>query len=197
MSDSSLALKEYGDDLEKIRDDFGSFSGTRGGTKGPGTRPRLDLRPDEERAKPCAPEYWSPLHNIICSLKAVGTPNVKIAEMLDITPGYVSVITNDPRGIAAIKEFHGQALEKTTDVPKRLQELSIEAVEVVAEQLDSNDENVAQRAAFGILDRAGYGKIEKKFVASAHISEEAAALIRGAMDESETIEADYSLVEED
>ena len=85
------------------------------------------------------------------------------------------------------------------DVFERIRLYANEALTVVVDQM--RDEmmypNVRQRAAFSVLDRGGYGKIEKRLVAHAEVSEKAADMLSEALTEArrigEAIEADYTI----
>ena len=151
--------------------------------------------------KSWSPKALSVRHRIVLALHASGLRGCEIANITGYTQGRVSVIINDPRAMEIIRELGGRVADLTNDVRQRMKLLSHEAVYRISAQLDSTDQNVAQRAAFGILDRAGYGKIEQKMVVRAELeSDDELAIVEALQDAGASdhiMDADYSVVEED
>lgn len=146
------------------------------------------------------PEVFGQRHKLAVLMHASGMRNKEVAEALGYTQSRVSVILNDPRA-RAVLETHAQELaDSLQDVRLRLKYYANEALdEIIDEVRHAEDARVRQRAAFGILDRAGYSKIEKKFVASAQVDADAARVMADALHESKEEEGDsptYSIPEE-
>lgn len=146
------------------------------------------------------PNEISQRHKLVWMLHATGKRNKEIAELLNYTEARVSVIVNDPRREQFLPEFSSAVAEQIQDVRQKLRLHAPEAVdEVVDEMRHSTDANVRQRAAFGILDRAGYGKIDKRVVAHTEVTEEAARELTAGirdLEELDAIEADYTIEED-
>lgn len=102
-------------------------------------------------------ETWNPRHKLVVAMHCSGKKNTEIAELLGLHPGTVSQILNDPRAIYETEELAKRLTDLTIDTGVRLKLLSNEALdEVVEEMRTARDVKVRQKAAFGILDRAGY-----------------------------------------
>lgn len=147
------------------------------------------------------PDVFSHRHKLAVLLKATGLTNKEIAEALNYTEARVSVILNDPRAPAVMHEHAKEVADSLEDVRQRLKFYASEALtEVVEEMRYCDDPRVRQRAAFGILDRAGYSKIEKRFVATTQVDKEGTKEIADALRESaeadDAIEVEYSIPEE-
>ena len=149
-------------------------------------------------------KYWhpkklNPKHLVILQAHAAGLKNREICDVMGMSESRVSSIIHDPRAPRYIEQFCSNTADGMRDVIERIRLYSNEALTLVMDQLrdDSEDPNLRQRAAFSILDRAGYSKIEKKLVAHAEVSEKAAGLLAGALGEArrigEAIEADYTI----
>ena len=149
-------------------------------------------------------EYWqpkklNPRHLVILQAHAAGLKNVDICKVLHMSESRVSTIINDPRAPRYIEQFCSNTADGMRDVFERIRLYSNEALTLVMDQLrdEGEDPNLRQRAAFSILDRAGYSKIEKKLVAHATVSEKAADALAGALLEAkrigEAMEADYTV----
>ena len=67
------------------------------------------------------------------------------------------------------QESYARLKKGSLDVPAFLQELSIEAVMVVAADLTSDDPDRRSKAAKDVLDRAGHGKTQKIAVGHMHV----------------------------
>lgn len=114
-------------------------------------------------------DEWTPRHDLVALLKAIGHRNYEIAEKLDYDPAYVSRILADPRAKLRISELATQVADNAIDVGAKLKLLANEAVDVAANAMRMDVEAhgaTVVKAAFGILDRAGYSKIEKSIQAN-------------------------------
>jgi transcriptional regulator len=142
-----------------------------------------------------APDVFDSRHIQVAKLCAAGMKNSEIAEMMGYTEARVSVIRNDPRAQEIIRETRRHITDKIDDVALRLEQLSGEALDKVVDIMRySADENAAQRSAFSILYRAGYGKIDKRIEAHGAISPEAAEKLFLASESARNIvDADYTI----
>ncbi|NIN68887.1 MAG: hypothetical protein GTO63_30210 [Anaerolineae bacterium] len=113
------------------------------------------------------PERWSNRHDLVVLLKATGHRNNEIAEKLDYSQAYVSLILGDPRAKQKLEEYTQRLADNAIDVRAKLDLLSAEAIETAAHWMRERKDQLAPvslRSAFGILDRAGYSKVEKHLV---------------------------------
>lgn len=161
-----------------------------------------ELFSEEERLggalKPYAPQKFSQRHRLVCSLHATGMTNREIAEALRYDESRVSVILNDPRAERYIQEAARAVESSITDVQMRLKLLAHEAVDELEHELRAvPDVKVRQRAAFGVLDRAGYGKMETQVRVSGELPDKAVKELSDALGENEVIEAEYEFEEPD
>lgn len=145
--------------------------------------------------KPYHPIELNSKHILVAKLNAAGLTNKEIAAITRYTPEHVSHTINDPRVQEIIAETRYAMTDRVDDVALRLQALASEALDKVVEQMrGSEDENIIQRSAFSILDRAGFGKVEKRIEATAHISVDAAEkLLLASQDARHIVDADYTI----
>lgn len=133
-----------------------------------GLRPGPDLLPELAHLKdrPWQPDSWSPRHRMVVALYATGAfTNKQISEITGISYNRISIIINDPRAQFELREFAARAAEHVADVHSMIRFAAVEAFqEIMDEMRNSKNENVRQRAAFGILDRAGYTPVQKHLV---------------------------------
>lgn len=128
-----------------------------------------------EREKASVPVKWTPRHDIVISLHLAGLKNWEIAGQVGFSEAKVSAIINDPRAAIVKDRIGSQAFEQSVEVQDRIFGYAHEALdEVVEEMRMSTDEKVRQKAAFSILDRAGYSKIERRADLIAPVSEDLA-----------------------
>lgn len=144
------------------------------------------------------PNKFSQRHKLVCTLHAAGLRNVEIAEVLDYSEERVSMILNDPRAEKHIQQAAKAVQSSVADVGLRLKLLASEAVDELEYELRAvTDVKVRQRAAFGVLDRAGYGRMETQVRVSGELSDQAVEELSDALREENVIEADYDFVEPD
>lgn len=157
-----------------------------------------DLLPALSPQKNYQPEKWTARHRKCVALEMAGLKNKEIAEIMGWSESKVSVTLNDDRAAVDRNELAGDIQEKVQDVHLRLQMISNEALdEVIDEMRHSSDENVRQRAAFSILDRAGYGKVNKHVVARSPVSDEVVDRLEETLEEIEELEegVDYEVLD--
>lgn len=156
--------------------------------------PELAQELVEFQEKPWQPARFKERHRLVCKLQAVGLKNNEIADITGYTESRVSIILNDPRAPAIINEMAGIVAGNLDDVALKLKLLANEALDTVTDLMrDGEKEEIRQRSAFSILDRAGYSKIEKKLQITAAISNEAAELLVQAASDGNVIDADYTI----
>ena len=83
--------------------------------------------------------------------------------MFNFTQGQITRIINSPMYKLELKRLEEAAEDIAVDVKRDLEHLSRRATEILAEQMHQKamDEKIRQNAAFGVLDRAGYGKKDR------------------------------------
>lgn len=98
------------------------------------------------------------------AMVAGGLTPGQLAAAYGFTPGQVTRIINSPMFICELDRLEGRAEEIAVEIREDIKKLAERAVEVLDDQLHKQGiaENVKQRAAFDVLDRAGYGAREKK-----------------------------------
>ena len=105
---------------------------------------------------------WTARHRNAVALELAGYKNHEIAEILRWKPAKVSVTLNDDRAAIDRLEMAGRISDKLEDVHLKLNLLSHEAVQGVADLMrDSGNDGIKLKACFGILDRAGYSTLHR------------------------------------
>jgi hypothetical protein len=97
---------------------------------------------------------------------AAGARPGEIAESFGYSAGQISVISGSPLFKAEVARIESQAEAESVSIRQDLQLMSVRAIEVLDEALETPVEGWQDRAkkidaAFGVLDRAGYGKKEQ------------------------------------
>ncbi len=122
----------------------------------------LDLAPDESPTRPWEPDRWSPRHALAARLKGAGLKNNEIALAMGWTENKVAITVNDARAVPFIQEAAQNLADGVLDLNLRLKAHSEEALNTIVDQMrNAEREVIRQKAAFGILDRAGYTPIQK------------------------------------
>lgn len=161
---------------------------------------RPDLLPTVAPQKSYQPEKWTARHRMIAKLSAVGFKNNEIAKMMDMTPGRVSVILSDQRAAIDIEEAVTAVSDNIIDLHDRMKAYAYEALdEIIWEVRECTDVKVRQRAAFGILDRAGYTPVQKHMEVAPELPADVATRVEKAIAEveDETVEAEYEFIEDE
>lgn len=111
---------------------------------------------------PTIKSLWPHHRSMARAMVAAGLTPTQLAEAYGFTPGQITRIINSPVFRVELARLEGEADEVATDVRKDLKLLAERAVEVLDDQLNKQgvDVKVQQQAAFGVLDRSGYGKNE-------------------------------------
>lgn len=162
--------------------------------------PRPDLLPAVAPQRSYQPEKWTAKHRMMARLSAVGYKNREIAKMLDLSESHVSVILSDPRAQIDIADAVENVSDNIIDLHTRMKAHAVEALdEIVDEVRHSKDEKVRQRAAFGILDRAGYTPIQKHMEVKPELPPNVADRVETAIREvsDEVHDAEYEYIHED
>lgn len=143
-----------------------------------------DLLPTLQKQKSWQADKWTARHRKVVALEMSGLKSQEIAQIMGYSEAKVSIILNDDRADIDRRELAGKIADRVQDTHLRLQLLANEALdEIVDEMRSSADENVRQRAAFSILDRGGYSKINKTIVARQPLDEEVVDRLEEAMSE--------------
>lgn len=141
-------------------------------------------------------DAWLPRHNLVCQLHAIGMKNTEISEITGYTQSKVSIIINDPRAKIVIQQALENMAGNIADLHTRLKVHAVEALDEIVEELRlSKDERIRQKAAFGLLDRAGYTPVNKQLIISGQITESIADRMEKAMDKMDAIDAEYEIIE--
>jgi hypothetical protein len=149
-------------------------------------------------------KYWEnlrlkPQHIQMLVMKGAGYKNNEIARAMDITEARVSVIVNHPDAQSVMALLVSFQAEELLDVKTRIQAHSGEALNVALEQMrNASEPAVRLKAAFGLLDRAGYGAVQR--TENKHVVEIPATAARGiaaALKEAQEIEeVEFEIVTE-
>jgi hypothetical protein len=155
--------------------------------------------PRSRDLKAWEPDKLNPRHLQVINLKAAGVSNKKIAEMLAISEPNVSVIVNHPDSQYILARIIAYAAENVVDVEARIRATAPLAHEKLVEILTTSPkQELVAKVAFGFLDRAGYGAVQKaeiKQTVSISVPKEEANLIRDAIREASQIQdADYVIL---
>lgn len=96
--------------------------------------------PEEARGPSWELKKLKPLHKQVASLVAQGAKNTEIAQMLGITPQYVSMLLSQP----LVKQYLGEMCDA---VGVRMEALFEQSVEVIAETMRTGSEGGKLKAA--------------------------------------------------
>lgn len=104
-----------------------------------------------------------PWHRAMARMVAAGGRPGEIAESFGYSPCQISIIIGSPLFQAEVARLEAQADASAVNVRQDLQLMSGRAIEVLDEALETPVKDWQDRAkridaAFGVLDRAGYGK---------------------------------------
>lgn len=149
-------------------------------------------------------KYWEnlklkPQHIQILIMKAAGYNNRMIAKQMGLTESRVSILVNHPDSLTILSRLVSFQAENLLDIKARIQAHAGEALDT-ALYLMRNSENQAVRAkaAFSLLDRAGYGAVQK--VEATHRlempAEQARDLTKVLAEAREVEDADWEIEEE-
>jgi hypothetical protein len=107
-------------------------------------------------------------HRELGRLKFQGLSTKEIAERVELAPGTVSSLLNQPLMQGYINGLQDRADDQVIDVRKKLAELIIPAIDIQAGMLDPTknaliNPSVQLAASKDVLDRTGYKPPEKSF----------------------------------
>ena len=123
-----------------------------------------DGKVTREGKSPHVEATW-PHHRFMTRLVVEGHRPNEICALTGFSPGHVSRILGSPTFQAELLRLESQADEGAVNVHEEIRMLAARAIEVLDQNLHAvpqsdNDKNLQQRAAFDLLDRAGFGKKE-------------------------------------
>lgn len=124
----------------------------------------IDLLPHVEKneERPWLSEKWTGRHTLVVLMHISGSTHREIEAATGYSYGRVSQIINDERAQIIVAQNLHRMQEAAADVTIRMKLLAHEALdEIVDEMRTSPNSKVRQKAAFGILDRAGYSPVRK------------------------------------
>lgn len=150
-------------------------------------------------------KYWEnlrlkPIHMQMLLMKAAGYTNNKIAETIHYDPSRVSVVVNHPDAQYLLSHLVSYQAERLLDVNARIQAHAGEALDTALMLMRTGKEEVRERVSFKLLDRAGYGAVQKTEVShrvemAVAQADNLSAAVREAMKVEEMVEADWEVLE--
>lgn len=148
-------------------------------------------------------KYWEnlrlkPQHIQMIVMKAAGYKNNVIAERFGMTQARVSVILNHPDAVSVLSRLVSFQAENLLDIKARIQAHAGEALDTVLTAMRTAQEpQVKAKIGFSLLDRAGYGAVQKsETVHRLELPQAEAADLTAALRESQEIEdADYVVLD--
>lgn len=116
-----------------------------------------------EGKSPTIQSLWPHHRSMARALVAAGLTPSQLADAYGFSKGQITRIINSPMFKLEMSRIEEKAEEIACDIREDIKKLAVRAVEVLDDQLNKVGipENVKQRAAFDVLDRAGYGAKEK------------------------------------
>jgi predicted transcriptional regulator len=125
-------------------------------------------------------------HMLMIAMSMRGMSNKQIAAALQIAESRVSSILTSPAARRVLAKVEDRL---PVTLAERFQTVARDAFEVIYDQMNDDEaSNLDRRAcAFGILDRAGYSKVEKKLIQHAAVTDETAEKLAGVVAESREI----------
>ena len=141
--------------------------------------------------------YLWPHHRSMARNLVAGMTPGEVAVISGFTPAQISRIIQSPLFMAEIARLEAQAEHQAVDVRNDLQVMAVRAIEVMDENLHSDeiDRGLKTKTAFDVLDRAGYAKQEKPQL---HLHAHAHEVRRvEEMDKAELYEEIIDLAEEE
>lgn len=144
------------------------------------------------------PDKWTARHALVCDLALIGKTNDEIAKQLNYTPARVSVILGDERSQKYIREARQRISESMPDIMARLEFEANQSLNVALEVRDDVNArpDIRLKAAFGLLDRAGYSPIQQiSLKKPPELSDEVADRIEKVARESREITATFRIPE--
>lgn len=108
-------------------------------------------------------------HYKMLDLALAGLNGKTIADRLDMSPQQVYTVINSPsfqhelaiRRSSISEQVDNTIVSETVDAMKVLKDNTVKAARTLVGQLDSEKEEIAQKSAMDILDRAGFPKVSK------------------------------------
>ena len=150
-------------------------------------------------------KYWEnlrlkPVHMQMLLMKAAGFKNRAIAKQVGYDEGRVSVIVNHPDAMYLLSHLVSFQAETLLDVNARIQAHAGEALDTALMLLRNGKQEVREKVAFKLLDRAGYGAVKKveathKFEMPADQASALTAALRESDDVEDMSDADFEIIE--
>ena len=103
--------------------------------------------------------YLHPHHRSMArAMVQGGLRNKDLCAMYGFTPGQISAIINSPLFKVEMARMEALAEDTTVSVTRELKALQPRSMEVIAEDLHSEDRKLRSNTAFEVLDRTGHTK---------------------------------------
>lgn len=108
------------------------------------------------------PDAWTAKHVLVCRLHAIGLTGRQIAVSTGYTEARVSIILNDSRAEQFIREAVERVGDQVLSMQAKMQRDANRMYDI-AVYIAENDHRapVRLKAAFGLLDRAGYTPVQR------------------------------------
>ena len=151
-------------------------------------------RPATGERKYSIQHMWD-VHHEIVRLLVTGMKHVEIAATLGVTEVMVSYTANSPIVKRQLELLRAARDLDSVDVARKIQEIALDAVEMMEKHVKSTTESISLKAAQDILDRAGFAPVKKISTENVH-----AHLTREDIEEIKkrarqyTTEADFELI---
>jgi hypothetical protein len=152
-----------------------------------------------------AKKYWEnlklkPVHVQMLLMKAAGSSNRAIAQQLGFAESRVSVIVNHPDAMFLLGVLVSAQAEVLLDVKTRIKAHAGEALDTVLHVMRHGEAKDRLKAGFGLLDRAGYGAVQKsesthRFEMPAKEANNLVSAMRESSELDDIEEADWSEIE--
>lgn len=129
--------------------------------------------PDSQLQKELTIGYLWPHHRSMArAMVAGGLQPGQLAKAFGFSEGQVTRIIHSPMFKAELARLEAEAEGIAVDIRADIKKSAEKAIEILDEQLhnEHHDAKLRQRAAFDILDRAGYGKQDRPIRAGGDIN---------------------------
>lgn len=150
------------------------------------------------------PMHWSesdkilPQHIPIFLLKAQGFSISEISEQVSMSKGTVGAVLRSAVGVRMMTQLYTEiGVHGGDDIIMRTKQAAGEALDTIIDVMRTGDDTLRMKSAMTILDRAGYGSVQKsESTVKVEISDERADSLEQALKEAFNIgEAEFQIIE--
>ncbi len=124
---------------------------------------RVPASDRNEVTTPDITHLWPHHRSMARDMAYLGLTPGQLASAYDFTPAQISRIINSPMFRVELRRLEGMADDVVVDVRADIKRMAVRAVEILDEDMNKVgvDAKLRQKAAFNVLDRAGYGKQDR------------------------------------